>query len=172
MNIAHALSGGDRRSIGRSNDVVSYILKHKSALPELVLALKSDDVVVRMRAADALEKLTISNADWLDPYAQNILAAVTANGEQEIRWHAAQILPRLRLTAAQRETSVELLFEFMVDKSRIVQSFALTGLVDFAEKDHALRDKVLPVVHRATTSGIPSVEARARKLLKRMREGM
>ena len=81
MNIAHALSGGDRRSIGGSNDVVSYILKHQSALPELVLALKNDDAVVRMRAADALERLTLSNAARLGAFTQDIISAA-ANGEQ------------------------------------------------------------------------------------------
>ena len=48
------------------------------------------------------------------------------------------------------------------------RSFALTGLVDFAIRDPALQNRTIREVHRAQTSGIPSLEARARRLAKRI----
>jgi hypothetical protein len=168
MRIADALSGGDRRSIGRSNDVAAYVLGCRSAVPELVAALENENAVVRMRAADSLEKLSAKKPEWLNPFAGAILAAATHRDEQEICWHAAQILPRLDLDATQHQNAVSLLIGFLNNNSRIVRTFALTGLVDLALHDQTLRDKVVPLVQSATTSGIPSLEARARKLLRRL----
>lgn len=168
MDIAKALSGGDRRSIGRSNEVAAYVLRRQFALPELMRALASDDVVVRMRAADALEKVSAARADLCDPFARDLLFVAAKSDEQEVRWHAAQILPRLTLSRRQRGEAVDLLFEFLQDKSRIVQAFALTALVDFAEDDKGLRERVTPLVRRAAASGAPSVKARAKKLMDRI----
>ena len=168
MNIAETLSGGDRRSIGRTKDVVSYVLKHKSALEELVQALDHSDAVVRMRAADALEKVSVDHAEWLNPFARTILSLAVRSHDQEILWHAAQILPRLHLPDDQRRKAYELLLGLLGNKSRIVHAFALTGLVDFSEQDVALREEVTRLVKDAEKSEIPSLAARARKLRKRL----
>lgn len=168
MDIAQSLTGGDRRSIGRSNDVVSYVQHHKSALPELVAALTNKEAVVRMRAADVLEKSSASHAEWLGPFAQDIMIAAAERGEKEICWHAAQILPRLELDALRKEAEIDLLFGFLDEESRILRAFALTGLVQFAQGDRALRERVMPLVRSASKSGVPSLEARAKKLRKQL----
>jgi tagatose-1,6-bisphosphate aldolase len=168
MNIVEALSGGDRRSIGRSNEVAAYALAHRSAVPELVAALEHQDAVVRMRAADALEKLSVRKAEWLTPHAGAILAAAGRRQDQEICWHAAQVLPRLDLDAAQHGMSVTLLRDLLAHRSRIVRASALAGLVDLSQRDPALRDQAAALVRKASMSGIPSLEARARKLLRRL----
>lgn len=81
-----------------------------------------------MRASDALEKLSATHANWIDPYAQEILSVASKRDEQEIRWHAAQILPRLALTPRQRELAIDLLFGFLKDQSRILQRWAFHRL--------------------------------------------
>src|SRR5271170_8027912 len=57
------LSGGDRRSIGRSNEVVDHVLAHPAHLSHVFEGLAVDDPVVRMRAADAIEKITARRPD-------------------------------------------------------------------------------------------------------------
>jgi hypothetical protein len=168
MDIAKVLSGCDRRSIGRSAEVVAHALKNKSILQDLVAALSHGDVVVRMRAADTLEKVSAQKPDWLDPFAGKLLAVASASDEQEIRWHAAQMFSRLRFSNAQRNKAIDLLFEFLKDKSRITQAFALTALVDLAKGDPALRARVAPLVKRAAARGSPSVKARAKALERRL----
>jgi vesicle coat complex subunit len=170
MDIAETLSGGDRRSIGRSDEVVSHVLKNKLSLAVLFEMLTHDDAVVRMRAADALEKISAEEPRWLDPYAARLLTVAAASGEQEIRWHTAQMLPRLKLSKAQRKKSVDLVFEMLSDTSRIAQAFALTALVNFAERDAALYARVAPLVKRAAAFGAPSMKARAKALEKRLSE--
>ena len=57
MDIASALAGGDRRSIGRANEVASFVLAHAEHLPDLIDGLGHADPVIRMRCADAAEKV-------------------------------------------------------------------------------------------------------------------
>ena len=56
--ILKKLAGGDRRSIGRSNEIVAEVLRHPSRLSHLFEGLANDDPLVRMRAADAIEKIS------------------------------------------------------------------------------------------------------------------
>lgn len=167
MDIAEVLSGGDRRSIGRSDQVAAFVLNYQSALPELIAALADERAVVRMRAADALEKVSAKEAGWLAPFAAEILQA-TESEDQELRWHAAQILPRLSLDRTQRSEAEERLFGLLDDASRIVRVFALTALVDLAQDDEPLRARLTPVVSAAAATGFPSMKARARKLINRL----
>lgn len=54
--ILKKLSGGGRGSIGRSNEVVTEVLARPANFRHVFAGLTSDDAVVRMRAADAVEK--------------------------------------------------------------------------------------------------------------------
>lgn len=53
------VAGGDRRSIGRSNEVVAAVLHEPSLFGVLFGGLWKSDPLIRMRAADALEKITV-----------------------------------------------------------------------------------------------------------------
>ena len=55
--ILHKLQGGDLRSIGRSDEVVQDILNKPSLFKDVFMGILSDDPIVRMRSADAIEKL-------------------------------------------------------------------------------------------------------------------
>jgi hypothetical protein len=58
--IRNALTGGDLRSIGRSNEIVSSI-KNQKEFDILFELLFSSDRILVMRAADAIEKVTKSH---------------------------------------------------------------------------------------------------------------
>lgn len=66
-SILRELEGGDRRSIGRSSKVVALVLAKPGLFGPLFEGLSSDDPVVRARAADAVEKITLIRPDWLIP---------------------------------------------------------------------------------------------------------
>jgi hypothetical protein len=59
--------------------------------------------------------------------------------QQEVRWHVAQLLPRLALTASRRARAITILRGFVDDDSRIVWTFAMQALADLAEHDEQLR---------------------------------
>jgi hypothetical protein len=51
------LESTDKRSIGRANKVAALVLREPRRFPQLICYLWSEDAVVRMRAADAAEKI-------------------------------------------------------------------------------------------------------------------
>jgi hypothetical protein len=160
------LEGGDRRSIGRSNAVVAQVLRQPALFRTLFDGLHHDSAVVRMRAADALEKITARRPEWLAPYKPALLQLMAASKEQELRWHAAQMLPRLPLTSAERAMAVSILREYLKDKSSIVKTCAMQAMADLAQDDAHLRADTIVLLQEMTQTGTPAMKSRGRKLLK------
>lgn len=165
MPFAHMLSGGDRRSIGRSHQVVREVLADPGRFDELFAALTADDPVVRVRAADAAEKISAVHPELLRPSKAALLGALARSGDKAVRWHVAQILPRLRWNRRERRRVYEVLTNYLDDGSRIVKTFAMQALVDLTFQDPGLRPAVLRRVKRLTMSGSPAMHARGHTLL-------
>lgn len=167
-NILLLLEGGDRRTIGRSDQVVAIVCKDPRLFAELIAGLWSEDALVRMRAADATEKVTRRNRELLRPYKKELLGLTIEAKEQELRWHLAVMVPRLVLNAKERQLATSLLNSYLVDRSSIVKTFALQGLADLAQDDPSIRPRVMEILRQAIRSGTPAMKARSRKLLIRM----
>jgi len=56
--LLQSLSGGDRRSIGHAGRAVQAVLAHPEWLAVLFEGIEAPDPVLRMRCADAIEKIT------------------------------------------------------------------------------------------------------------------
>ena len=72
-DILKKLSGGDRRSIGRASEVVADVLDDPTLFEVVFCAMLSDDPVIRMRSADAVEKITASRPEYLQPYKTKLI---------------------------------------------------------------------------------------------------
>jgi hypothetical protein len=166
--ILKQLCGGDRRSIGRSNEIVEEILTRPSLFHYLFEGMASDDEIVRMRAADVAEKVTARQPDLLQPHKKELLTIAGSSDQQEVRWHAALMIPRLKLTAKERAVAVDILFDYLRDHSSIVKTFAMQGLATLASTDPRLRGKILPLLRELTEVGTPAMRARGRKLLQHL----
>jgi HEAT repeat protein len=165
--IIEMLSGGDRRSIGASEEVVALLVEDHSRFPELVDALSVEDDLVRLRAADALEKVSRQAPELLPSYRE-LMKKLAVSPEMEIRWHIAQMMPRLKLAEEDRAEAVGLLFAYLDDESAIVRVSALSSLAEFSKDDDELRERFVPVVEDLVESGSPAVRARCRTLLKKL----
>jgi hypothetical protein len=163
------LQGGDRRSPGRANEVVTLILDQPKRFPELLDCLWCDDPVVRMRAADAAEKLSGQRAELLHPFKAELLGLAAETSQQEMRWHLALMIPRLPLTPAERKGAIAQLKEFLNDRSSIVKTCALQGLAGLAQGNSKIRAEVIGIMEQASRTGTPAMKARARKLLPELR---
>lgn len=159
------LTGGDRRSIGRSAEVVADVLADPPLFALLFQGLLVTDPLVRMRAADAIEKITAQHPEYLIPYKAQLLHEVGPIEQQEVRWHVAQLLSRLPLTADERRTAVALLNRYLDDPSKIVKTFAMQALADLALVDTELRPQLVAQLEQLTTTGSPAMRSRGRKLL-------
>jgi hypothetical protein len=162
------LAGGDRRTIGRSDEVAAMVSKNSRLFSALIAGLWSADPLVRMRAADATEKVTRTKRELLQPYKNELLGLMAETGQQEVRWHLAAMIPRLALNAKERQIAVSVLKTYLEDRSSIVRTFALQGLADLAENDASMRPAVMELLRESTRSGTPAMKARSRKLLLRL----
>jgi hypothetical protein len=160
------LEGKDRRSIGRADEVARLVLRQPRRFCELIECLWNENPVLRMRAADAAEKVSARQPRLLDRHKAELLGLLAETEQIELRWHLALMVPRLRLSATERQRAAAALQRYLEDHSSIVRTFALQGLADLARNDLALQNKVKQLLEAALQSGTPAMKARARKLLK------
>ena len=163
------LSGGDRRSIGRADAVAAEVEARPELVGVLIDGLLEDDPLVRMRAADALEKATMAHPEWLQPHACRLLREVGASEQQEVRWHLALMVPRLSLNAQQRRQATTLLLSYLDDRSSIVRTCSMQGLAELALAHPQLRPRIIPLLEGLTRDGTPAMRSRGRKLLARLK---
>ena len=163
--ILRKLEGGDRRSIGRSNEVVAEVLAERKLFSDLFAGLSFDDPVVRARAADAVEKISAIHPEYLPPYRATLVGELARCEQKEVRWHVAQMLPRLRWNARERQEVCDILTGYLCDSSSIVKTFAMQALADLTTQAPDLRPAVLRQLKKLTVRGTPAMRARGRKLL-------
>ncbi len=87
------LVGGDRRSIGAVGEVVEAVLADADLFKHLFTGMMEADDIVRMRAADAVEKVTATRPEHLSPYKTEIIEQIARSEQQEARWHLCQMFP-------------------------------------------------------------------------------
>lgn len=162
------LRGGDRRSIGKSNEAVAMVLKQPELFGPLISGMRVDDPVVRMRSADAAEKVTAIHPEYLARYKGLLLKTLAKMPEPEVRWHVAPMLARLPLSESEQAAVVNLLTGYMNDRSSIVRTFAMQALYDLAGRYEALRPVALLHIKELVIIGAPAMKARGRKLLARL----
>jgi hypothetical protein len=164
-SLLEKLSGGDRRSLGRSNEVVGHVLAHPAHFRHVFAGLPTHDPVIRMRAADAIEKITARRPELLRPFKRKLLAIAGSTDQQETRWHAALILPRLQLRKKERAVALGILFDYLRDNSSIVKTWAMQAIWDLSSADPKLRARIIPLIEELTEVGTPAMRARGRKIL-------
>ena len=59
--------------IGRADEVAAMVAKNPKLFASLIAGLWSADELVRMRAADAAEKVTRTSRELLQPYKKELL---------------------------------------------------------------------------------------------------
>jgi len=164
------LGGGDRRSIGRVEEVVEDVLRDPSLFENLLDGMFVDAPIVRMRAADAVEKATANQRHLLQPHKSRLIRLADQADQQEVRWHMAQILPRLQLDPGEKKMVVNILYAYLNDRSKIVVTFALQALADFAAEDQKLQPDVVRLLQELIETGSPAIKSRGRKLLERLKK--
>jgi hypothetical protein len=169
-SFASLLAGGDRRSIGKSNHVAAAVLRRPASFPKLLQCMWSDDPLVSMRAADAVEKVSISRPDLLRPFWAELLGLAEETSQQELRWHMALIMPRLQLAASSRKRAVETLRRYLDDKSSIVKTCAIQALAELSFGNPAMEEEMVELLEHFRVTGTAAMKARSRKLLQHLQK--
>jgi hypothetical protein len=167
-SILRKLAGSDRRSIGKSNQVVAAVLANSNLFGIVFNGMLDDNPVLRMRCADAVEKITITHPEYLLPYKKQLLGQIAKIPQPEVRWHLAQLFSRIKWTARERRNVLKIVSNYLNDESKIVKTFSMQALADIAEQDEALRSPIRRQLEKLTRSGSPAMKARGKKLLAKL----
>jgi hypothetical protein len=159
------LKGGDLRSIGQGNEVVSLV-HSQTTFDSLFPLLLNPDRKVVMRAADAIEKITIQHPGYLQTHKHSILQLCDKAQDKELKWHLALLVPRLSLSEEELGKIWQTLSDWAIRKneSKIVRVNALQGLFDLLPQNKELEQDFNLSTSQIEKENVPSLQARIRKL--------
>lgn len=157
--------GGDRRSIGKSNEVVPLI-NSQEKFDELIAGLSYADRKVVMRTADAVEKITVRHRGYLEKHKKTILDLCHTASEIELKWHLAQLVSRLKLNKREFDKTWALLTNWAKDnaESKIVRVFSIQALYDLLQRRPGFSRDFTKTISIMEKEEVPSINARIRKL--------
>lgn len=164
-SLLQKLEGGDLRSTGQADEVASDVLNKPELFSVLVDGLSSENPIIKMRAADAMEKASRIQPDHLLPFKKQLIKLAEISEQKEVRWHLAQILPRLNLSHKENVSVVNTLLTYLSGNSSIVNTFVIQAFADIAQSDNKLQPELLVHIKELSETGTPAMKARGRKLL-------
>lgn len=165
MSFEKLIGEGDLRSIGNSNAIIEKI-KNQNSFDELFTLLFHPNRLIVMRAADAIEKLTITKPLYLAKHKKALIKLCHAAIHKELKWHLALLVARVDLEAEEFSNVWELLTQWAKDKtnSKIVRVNSLQSLFELS--NHRTEKKKLfgTILNALEKEHIPSIDARIKKL--------
>lgn len=161
------LSGGDLRSIGKSNTVILKI-NNQNDFDELFKYLFYADRLIVMRAADAIEKITVNNPQYLTKHKNEFIELCKTAKDKELKWHLALLIPRLNLKNMEFDNGWKTLTMWAKDKdnSRIVRVNSIQGLYEMAKRQSKTEKDFWIILSEIEKENIPSINARINKIRK------
>lgn len=166
-DFAHLLLGKDLRS-NVKNKVVVEAVQDQSTFDALFVLLWHHERSLVMRAADAVEKVTVKHREFLEPHKSQLLSFLKSAVNKELKWHVAQLVPRLKLTDSELRDAWTVLAYWAQNpnESKIVRVNSLQGLFDIAQQSPIMQKDFNNIVETLSREPIASLQARIRKLKK------
>jgi len=164
------LSGGDRRSIARSQRAHELVRAAPERVSELAALAEDADWLVSMRALDLLEKVAREHVEWIQPCRRLFVGPLADSDKWEIRLQIVRTLPLLAWRARERARAIQILRRDVEHRQKFVRAWALDGLAAFARHDAALLPEVLEQLASFERSGSKALAARARQIRRRLAE--
>lgn len=158
------LQGGDLRSIANVDQILSLI-KNQENFDKLFQYLFSENRLIVMRAADAIEKITINNSVFLDNHKDELIKFLEDAQDKEFKWHLALLVSRIDLTQDEIGQVWTKLTKWVRDKSesKIVRANSLQALHDLTKKYTDLERDLEITIQEIKSENVPSINARIRK---------
>ena len=163
------LLGKDRRSISRTNQIIELV-QDQETFDQLFNLVLSHDRLLVMRAADAVEKITLKHPQYLAAHKVQLFRLLKGALDKELKRHLALMITRVPMDAAEIEDVWTDLSYWALNpnESKIVRVNALQGLFELSRTDADRRAALLKIMEQLQHSNIPSLQARIRKLTKLM----
>lgn len=161
------LQEGDLRTVGKVKEVIAKI-KDQQAFDELFEGLYSDDRKVIMRTADAIEKITSKDYQFLLSHKKEILQFFYNAAHKEFKWHLALLVGRIPLNKNETGHVWQKLSNQVTDRkeSKIVRVNSLQALCEILQSNKELTLDFNWIIKEIEKENIPSLQARIRILKK------
>lgn len=162
------LLGKDRRRLNNSGVVAAVHDQHSfDALFGLIFHHERPLV---MRAADAVEKITRKKPEYLRAHKDQLLGILKSADHKELKWHVAQLIPRLPLEGSETADVWHILIHWALNphESKIVRVNSLQGLFDISRQHAGLEPDFIKTMESMEHTLIPSIDARIRKLKRKL----
>jgi hypothetical protein len=161
------MHGRNRRARMGADEAAAAASRDPRLFAALIDAMRSTDTLLAARSAEAADRASADNPALLEPHKRDLLGRLAQIDEREVRWHVAQMLPRLRLEGAERERAVDLVVGWLEgrDGGAMAAAGGFESLAVLADGDPHLLEAVKPVLERHANGGPPAVRARARSVL-------
>jgi hypothetical protein len=165
MDLEDMLGGGDLRSIGESNKVADQI-STQDEFDSLFKFLHDKERLTVMRAADAVEKITLKHPEYLARHKDAVVNFCLSETNIEFKWHLALLMPRLPLAADEQHVVFGILKNWALNpkESKIVRANALQSLHELSTQNDMLKIDFSATAAAVAEENIPSLNARIRKL--------
>jgi len=143
---------------------VLEVLVEPSLVGELVSGLTHPNAVVRMRCADALEKVAGKLPGVLQPYRKVLFELLRRPQPKEVLWHLLQVAPRIEWRPIELPVVHAAMIQALSNSSSIVKACALQAMVELLPQDRRREQAVREQLELALSSGTPALKARAGRL--------
>lgn len=167
-SVRSRLAAGSQRGLGAAGEIVAealHLANDAALIAEVVDALGDVRPIVQNRAARTLKKIQAERPQSLQPFAKRLLRAALACPDLRARWNLLIVCGNLALRGADRALAIDLMFDRLRTGSALEHTFAMQALVNFADQDPRLLQRVKPIVQAALENPSAAVQARARRLL-------
>lgn len=170
MALRALLSGGDRRSIARSNEALRLIEANPELAAQLAGLATDADWLISMRAVDLLEKLAHSHPEWVAPHKRLFIGPLADSDKWEIRLQIVRALPLFRWNTRDMPRVIEILRRNADHRQTFVKAWAADSLSTFALENPSLMPAVLHKLEAFEGSDSKALRSRARNIRKRLAE--
>jgi len=159
------LTGGDLRSDGMSNEVVTFVLDNIEVFDELFAGLSEPDDVVRGRTADALEKIARSRPEMFVRRLPELIEILMEDQLPMVRWHIAMTLGHLACYEERVDEISLALLDLLNDPSVFVRSWAIVSLCIIGRKYPRMRELIVGKVAPLRNDGSIAIRSKVRSAL-------
>ena len=168
-SILQMLAGGERKSIGKANEVVKLVRNDKALFDEVFEGIFNEDPIISIRSADVVEKVSRKNPSLIQNKKEIIFKNLHKFELFESKMSIAQIIGYLILNKKELPLAVNHLFKWLNEEKNIfVKVNCMTGLTDIALKHPELKNEVIASINDQMVKGSAAIKARGRKELKRL----
>nr|WKN39861.1 hypothetical protein K4G66_14290 [Tunicatimonas sp. TK19036] len=163
------LSEGPPLKLGKTDQIVYLMEQDPETFDKVFATLFQENLTIKIRAANAVEKVTRGRPEWLLPHQQTLLANLSELAQPfSVKMATAALLGHATWTDEDVLEVLAILRLWLLDTNTFVKVNCLQALTQIAQRHPWLTSEVIGLIENEMAKGKASIKARGRKLLKQL----